>query len=75
MLSRQRSFDDAAITNRTISISKGGANIGTSIISGDILRIPINTIDRGQRITVFYRIATVPVNADAGQVERGDNGH
>ncbi|MYE87693.1 hypothetical protein F4X33_01675, partial [Candidatus Poribacteria bacterium] len=61
-------FDTSAITGRTISISKGGANIGGSTISGNTLTIPINTINTGQRITVSYRIPMVPVDGAAGHV-------
>ena len=47
----------------TIRVSGGGASIDTADIdySGPVI-IPINTINRGQRITVSYRVATVGNN-------------
>ncbi len=57
---QRSSFTSTDITSSgPIRVSGGGASLGTSTISGDTLNIPINTINRGQRITVSYRIETV----------------
>jgi len=60
-------FLPAAPSASTIRVSGGGASLDTAdiVYSGGVT-IPINTINRGQRITISYRIETV--GSSAGNV-------
>ena len=59
-LTIRAAFLPASPSASTIRVSGGGASINTAdiVYSGGVT-IPINTINRGQRITVSYRIETV----------------
>ena len=58
-------FDDDDIADGTIRIT-GRATIGNSTISGNVLTIPINRIDKDQSVAVSYDIETV--TGDVGKV-------